>query len=72
MSAETRRTSALVEYLHETRTELRKVVWPTREQAQTLTIVVLLVVVLMTTILGGMDFLLTLLLNLLLKIAGGV
>ncbi len=71
MSAETRRTSALVQYLNETRSELRKVVWPTREQAQTLTIVVLFVVVLMTAILGGMDFVLTLALNLLLKIVGG-
>lgn len=71
MTSEGRPQGAVVQYLHDTRAELRKVVWPTRQQAQTLTIVVLLVLVLMTAILGGMDFVLTIVLNLLLRLAGG-
>ena len=45
----------IVEYARETRAELRKVVWPTREVAINLTAVVLFVTMLMTVILGGMD-----------------
>jgi preprotein translocase subunit SecE len=42
-------------YLHETRIELRKTIWPTREEATNLTLVVLLVTLTMTVILGGLD-----------------
>lgn len=45
----------VVQYVQDTRAELRKVVWPTREEAINLTGVVLLVTLVMTIILGGMD-----------------
>lgn len=38
-----RRSNAIVRIYHETRTELRKVVWPTREETIRLTIVVIAV-----------------------------
>jgi preprotein translocase subunit SecE len=46
----------LVEYIRDTRSELRKVVWPTREEAVNLTTVVLLVTMIMTVILASMDW----------------
>jgi preprotein translocase subunit SecE len=49
----------LTVYWRETRSELRKVVWPTREQAINLTVVVLVVVLAMTILLGGLDLLFT-------------
>ena len=51
---ETRR-NRISAYIYETRTELKKVVWPTRDQAINLTVVVLTVVLLMTGILWGID-----------------
>jgi preprotein translocase subunit SecE len=43
-------------YFRETSGELRKVTWPTRQEATSLTIVVLIVVALMSTFLGLLDF----------------
>ncbi|MCB0217360.1 MAG: preprotein translocase subunit SecE [Caldilineae bacterium] len=54
----------LSNYLNSTREELRKVVWPSRDEAVNLTIVVLFVTALMTVLLGGIDFLFTQLLDL--------
>jgi preprotein translocase subunit SecE len=48
-----------VTFYRETVAELRKVVWPTREQAQNLTIIVIVVVTAMALFLGGIDALLT-------------
>jgi preprotein translocase subunit SecE len=42
-------------YLRETRAELRRVIWPTREETLNLTGVVLLVTLAMTVYLGGLD-----------------
>lgn len=50
------RMARLNQYMVDTRGELRKVVWPTREQAVNLTVAVLFVTLLMTIILGGIDF----------------
>ncbi len=61
----------IVMYARDTRAELRKVVWPTREEAINLTAVVLFVTLIMTAILGGMDFLFGQLLNFLLGLRGG-
>jgi len=47
----------IVRYLRETRAELSKVTWPTRQEAVNLTIVVLIVVAVSALILGGFDFL---------------
>jgi preprotein translocase subunit SecE len=48
--------AGVVEYIEDTRAEMRKVVWPTREEAMNLTVVVLFVTIIMTIILGGIDF----------------
>ena len=46
----------IVRYLRDTRAELRKVTWPTREEAWKLTLIVLGTVVVMSIILGLADF----------------
>ncbi len=43
-------------YFRETIGELRKVTWPTRQEATGLTIVVLIVITLMSAFLGVLDF----------------
>lgn len=48
--------NAVVRYLKETRAELRKVSWPTRQQATNLTLIVLAVTVAMAIFLGAMDY----------------
>ena len=58
-------------YIRETRSELRKVVWPTREETLNLTGVVLLVTLAMTVYLGGLDSIFSALFALLLKLFGG-
>lgn len=47
----------IVRYLRETRAELSKVSWPTRQEAVNLTIIVLVVVAVSASILGSFDFL---------------
>jgi len=44
-------------YLRETRAELRKVTWPSREEAWNLTLIVLGTVTVMAALLGAGDFL---------------
>ncbi len=51
------RDSALVKYLRDTRAELQKVHWPTREEAESLTKVVLAVTVSMAAFMGLLDYL---------------
>ncbi len=46
----------IVRYFRETRSELRKVVWPSRQQAINLTIIVLAVMVAMSALLGLTDW----------------
>ncbi len=48
--------NVVVRYLKETRAELRKVSWPTRQQATNLTVIVLAVTVAMAIFLGTIDF----------------
>ena len=52
----TLRDSAITRYFRETWAELKKVRWPTRQEAQNLTLIVLAVTVGMAIILGLMDF----------------
>ncbi|MBM4423491.1 MAG: preprotein translocase subunit SecE [Chloroflexi bacterium] len=47
----------IVRYLRETRAELSKVSWPTRQEATNLTIIVLLTVAGSSIILGSFDYL---------------
>ncbi len=51
-----KRENALIRYFRETRAELRKVTWPTREQAIRLTLIVLAVTVFMAVLLGAIDY----------------
>lgn len=55
------------DFLSEVRVELGKVVWPTPKQTFRLTVIVIIVTVSVGFFLGGIDFLLTKILELLLK-----
>jgi preprotein translocase subunit SecE len=57
----------LVQYFRETRAELRKVVWPTREEAINLTAIVVGTIFVMSIFFGAVDYLLTQLFRLLLR-----
>ncbi len=46
----------IVRYVRETRGEIRKVTWPTRQESQRLTAIVLGVTALMALFLGVLDF----------------
>ena len=50
--AEVKQDNRVVRYFKETRAELRKVHWPTRKEAQNLTIIVLVITIIMTIFLG--------------------
>jgi len=52
----TRMIEPVLRYFRGTRAELRKVTWPTREEAWKLTLIVLGTVVVMSIILGAADF----------------
>jgi preprotein translocase subunit SecE len=54
-----RQSNAIIRYLRETVAELRKVNWPTRQEATRLTIIVLVVVGVMSAYLGFADALFT-------------
>jgi len=59
------------EYLAESQFELRKVVWPTREETLRTTVVILIVVVILSLLLGLIDFMLKwIVLDNLLKLGG--
>ncbi|MBI4037025.1 preprotein translocase subunit SecE [Candidatus Daviesbacteria bacterium] len=55
------------DFLAEVKVELSKVVWPTPQQTIKLTVIVILVTVTVGFFLGGVDFLLTKLLALIIK-----
>lgn len=59
-------TSPVV-FLKEVREELVKVVWPTRDEVIRLTLTVVLISLIVGLLLGGLDFLLTKLLELVVK-----
>ncbi|RME69492.1 MAG: preprotein translocase subunit SecE [Chloroflexi bacterium] len=53
----TQRTeNAVVRYFKETRAELRKVTWPTREETKNLTTIIVVVTVAMALFLGLLDY----------------
>ena len=54
-----RKGNFIVRYFREASTELRKVNWPSRQEATRLTIIVLVVVAIMSSLLGVLDFLFT-------------
>ena len=51
-----KQSNFVTRYFRETMGELRKVSWPSRQEATSLTIVVLIVITLMSTFLGVLDF----------------
>ena len=57
----------IIGFLKEVQAELSKVVWPTRQQTIRYTILVIIVAVATGVILGGLDYLLTLLTNFLIN-----
>ncbi len=61
---EVMRENRLARFWRETIAELRKVVWPTRDQAVNLTVIVVVTVVAMSAFLGAVDYILTQLIKL--------
>jgi len=55
IASKTKRGKWVVEFFSESRAELRKVVWPTREETMQTTLVVAVMVVVLALILWGMD-----------------
>ncbi len=68
MAEKAKKQNAIQRYLNETTGELRKVSWPTRQEAVQLTIIVLIVMVFMGIFLGGMDLVAGHVLNLVLGV----
>ena len=66
LTQEVQPENRFTQFYRETTAELRKVVWPTREQAQNLTVIVLVVVVIMAAFLGTIDAILSRILEFLL------
>lgn len=66
LTQEVQPENRFVTFYRETAAELRKVVWPTREQAQNLTVVVVVVVTAMALFLGAIDAVLSQVLKLIL------
>jgi preprotein translocase subunit SecE len=52
-----KRPNIITRLFRETVAELRKVNWPTRQEATQLTLLVLLVIIIMSSLLGVLDFL---------------
>ena len=57
--AKKKKENRIIRYFKQTRAELKKVTWPTREEAIRLTGIVLAVTVVMAVFLGLLDYLLT-------------
>ncbi len=51
-----REPNAIQRWYRETVSELRRVSWPTRAEARSLTIIVIIVMIIMAIILGGLDW----------------
>ncbi len=54
--SESARKFSLTRYLRETIAELRKVTWPTREEAIRLTLIVITTILVMAVLLGVLDY----------------
>ena len=68
---EIKEPNAIVRYYRETRGELNKVVWPTRQEALNLTAIVLGVIVVGSLFLGSFDYLFGELIRVLLSMRAG-
>lgn len=56
-----------IDFLKETRVELQKVIWPTRQETTRLTVIVIIVTIIVGFFVVGVDFVLAALLKLLTK-----
>lgn len=56
MAKVTPKDNAIVKYLKETRAELKKVSWPTRQEALNLTLIVVAFTISMAALLGVIDY----------------
>ena len=61
------RENRIVRYLRETRAELRKVVWPSRQEATRLSLIVISVTAGMSLVLGLVDYLFSRLIGLIIR-----
>ncbi len=55
-AATVKKENPIIRYFRETRAELRKVTWPTREEVTRLTLIVLAVTAFMAALLGAIDY----------------
>jgi len=55
MTTEARSENALMRYFRETRAELAKVAWPTREEGTRLTVIVFIATIIATLVIFGVD-----------------
>jgi preprotein translocase subunit SecE len=55
-TAEPKEDNAVVKYYKETRAELRKVTWPTQDEAKNLTLIIVAVAFAMSAFLGTVDY----------------
>ncbi len=55
----TKKENAIIRYLKDTRAEIRKVSWPSREEAMNLTGIVIAVAAFMVALLGLVDYIFT-------------
>ena len=62
-----KRENTITRFLRETRSELRKVTWPSRQEATNLTVIVLAVTLTMAASLGLIDFIFSKLFGLLIR-----
>ena len=67
MVREAQKENRVMQYVRETRAELRKVVWPTRQEAINLTGIVVGTIVVMSIFFGAVDYVLTQLFRLLIS-----
>ena len=54
--ATAKKENAVIKYLKETRAELKKVNWPSRQEATNLTLIVMAVTTFMALLLGFLDY----------------
>jgi preprotein translocase subunit SecE len=69
-SASRRQPNIVTRLFRETLGELRKVSWPSRDEATRLTIIVLVVLAVMSALLGSLDFLFSKLIGLVIGLGG--
>ena len=71
-NALTRFSEGISRYYRETRGELRRVTWPTREESQRLTGVVIAVTIAFALFLGALDFVFSTLVGALIRLLSGI